>query len=82
MKTATMRQLRNETNTLVKWVESGETVVITKRSKPILRLLPVVSEPQGNVKYPDFAKRQAAIFGNKKLPRTVADMLADERERY
>lgn len=82
MKTATLRQLRNETSMLVEWVESGETVIVTKRSKPILRLLPVVPEARKDVKYPDFAKRQSAIFGNRKLPQTVAESLAEERGRY
>lgn len=36
-KKATLRQLRNETGTRVKWVEAGETVLITKRSKPLLQ---------------------------------------------
>jgi prevent-host-death family protein len=82
MKTATMRQLRNETNTLLEWVEAGETVVVTKRSKPVLRLLPVVEESGKKVEMPDFARRQAAIFGDRILPGSVAEMLAEARDRY
>lgn len=33
MKAATFRQLRNDTNTLLKWIEHGEAVTITKRSQ-------------------------------------------------
>lgn len=36
-KTATLRQLRSETALLVKWDEEGETVLVTKRSKPFFR---------------------------------------------
>jgi prevent-host-death family protein len=82
MKTATLRQLRNETSRLLEWVQAGETVIVTKRSKPILRLLPIIPEAAKDVKYPDFAARQASIFGDQKLPKTVAETLAEERGRY
>lgn len=82
MKTATLRQLRNETSTLLEWVESGETVIVTKRSKPILRLLPIVPEAPKGIEYPDFSARQSAIFGDEELPETVAEMLAEERGHY
>lgn len=82
MKTANLRQLRNETSTLLEWIESGETVVMTKRSKPILRLMPLLSETRSDIEYPDFAARQSAIFGDQRLPQTAAEMLAEERGRY
>jgi prevent-host-death family protein len=68
MKTATLRQLRNETNTLIKWVEAGETVVVTKRSKPILRLLPVAPSESESCRIPDFEARQYEIFPEGRLP--------------
>jgi prevent-host-death family protein len=82
MKTATLRQLRNETGKLVKWVEAGETVVVTKRSKPLFRLLPVLPEEKGPRALPDFARRQREIFPEGMIPVTGADMIAEERDRY
>ena len=43
MKTATVRDLRNEFNRISKWLESGEIVQGTKRGKPFARVVP---EPQ------------------------------------
>jgi antitoxin (DNA-binding transcriptional repressor) of toxin-antitoxin stability system len=40
MKTATVRDLRNEFGKLSKWLEAGETIEIIKRGKPVADLVP------------------------------------------
>jgi antitoxin (DNA-binding transcriptional repressor) of toxin-antitoxin stability system len=40
MKTATVRDLRNEFGRLSKWLEKGETVQIVKRGRPFARVVP------------------------------------------
>ncbi|MBI3417431.1 MAG: hypothetical protein HY043_19230 [Verrucomicrobia bacterium] len=40
MKTATIRDLRNEFGKLSKWLEKGETVQIIKRGRPFARVIP------------------------------------------
>ena len=40
MKTATIRDLRNEFARVSKWLEKGETVQIIKRGKPFARVVP------------------------------------------
>lgn len=40
MKTATVRDLRNQFRRLSKWLEKGETVQIVKRGKPFARVVP------------------------------------------
>ena len=40
MKTATVRDLRNQFNKLSKWLDSGQTVQILKHGRPIARLVP------------------------------------------
>ena len=40
MKTATIRDLRNNFARLSKWIEQGETVEILKRGKPVADLVP------------------------------------------
>lgn len=40
MKTATVRELRNEFGRVSKWLEKGETVQIVKRGKPFARVVP------------------------------------------
>lgn len=40
MKTATVRELRNDFGRLSKWLERGETIKILKRGKPFARVTP------------------------------------------
>jgi antitoxin (DNA-binding transcriptional repressor) of toxin-antitoxin stability system len=40
MKTATVRDLRNEFSRLSRWLEKGETVQIVRRGKPFARVVP------------------------------------------
>ena len=40
MKTATIRDLRNEFARVSKWLEKGESVQIIKRGKPFARVIP------------------------------------------
>jgi antitoxin (DNA-binding transcriptional repressor) of toxin-antitoxin stability system len=43
MKTATIRDLRNDFARLSKWLEKGETIEILKRGKPVADLVPKTS---------------------------------------
>lgn len=40
MKTATVRDLRNHYTGLLRWIAAGEEIVITRRGKPLARLIP------------------------------------------
>lgn len=40
MKTATVRELRNDFARLSKWLQKGESVQIIKRGKPFARVVP------------------------------------------
>jgi antitoxin (DNA-binding transcriptional repressor) of toxin-antitoxin stability system len=40
MKTATVRDLRNDFGRVSKWLAAGETVQIVKRGKPFARVVP------------------------------------------
>ena len=43
MKTATIRDLRNDFARLSKWLDKGETIEIVKRGKPVADLVPKTS---------------------------------------
>ena len=49
MKTATVRDLRNQYSKLLEWIEAGEEVVITRRGKSIARLTPEPSKESHQV---------------------------------
>lgn len=46
MKTATVRELRNEFAKLSKWLGRGETVQILKRGRPFARVVPEPKQPR------------------------------------
>lgn len=78
MKTASIRELKHDTNTVLAWVTSGERVEIQRRGKPVAML----SRPARKAKAParpDFAARLKTIYGDKELAVTATDLLAQER---
>lgn len=65
MKTATLRDLRNDFSKLEAWLGEGEQICIEKRGKPIAMLTPVDAATVKKVKMPDFAARRKAIWGDR-----------------
>lgn len=65
MRTATVRDLRNNFAKLEAWLSDGEEVCIEKRGKPIAMLTAMRRARGANVKNPDFAARRKAIWGNR-----------------
>lgn len=64
MKTATVRELRNEFSKLEAWLSDGQEIRIEKRGKVIGVLKPPGSEAPV-FKKPDFAARRKAIWGDR-----------------
>lgn len=67
MKTATVRDLRNNFSKLEAWLAEGETILIQKRGRPVAVLSPkrmngVVKSP---LKHPNYRERLRKIWGNK-----------------
>ena len=81
MKTATVRDLRNNFAMLEAWLLEGEEVCIEKRGKPIALLTSVGRKRSGKVKNPDFVARLRAIWGERVFSEAeVAEMRAMELE--
>ena len=65
MKTATVRDLRNNFAMLEAWLGDGESVCIEKRGTPIAMLTAMRPARGRKVRMPDFAARQKAIWGDR-----------------
>lgn len=52
-----LRELRNNTADLLSRVEAGEELVVTKRGKPVARLLPVTAKRRRPIPREEMAKR-------------------------
>ena len=82
IKTASVRDLRNDFARLSAWIENGEPVEITKGGKPFARLVPVTEagSPRRLVK-PDILKRLKKTWGDRVFSaQEVAAMRATELE--
>ena len=75
-----MRDLRYRFSEVERLLVKGENVEITKRKRVIAHLVPASSRTQG--KRPDFLARLRAIYGDKSLAVSGAELLSRERSRF
>jgi len=81
MKTATVRDLRNNFSRLEAWLAEGETVEIRKRGETIAELRQPARRQQKEPPMPDFMARMRKIWkGRVFSAEEVARMRADELE--
>ena len=78
MRTATVRQVRHDFNTVLAWVAAGEEVTVLKRARPVARICPLRPAKPARFKMPDFAARAKAILGNKRTH--FSEIVLEERE--
>jgi antitoxin (DNA-binding transcriptional repressor) of toxin-antitoxin stability system len=82
MKSATVRDLRNNFAVIEAWLAEGEQVQIKKRGQPMAML--TASSPgsgAANAQRPDFAARRRAIWGDRVFSdQEVAEMKTYELE--
>jgi antitoxin (DNA-binding transcriptional repressor) of toxin-antitoxin stability system len=80
MEKASIRDLRYNFKKIERLLEKGEEIEITKRRRPIARLAPM--ERPRRKKLPDFEAQLRAIYGDRVLPTTGAEIIAWDRDRY
>jgi antitoxin (DNA-binding transcriptional repressor) of toxin-antitoxin stability system len=80
MKKATVRDLRYDFKKIERLLHQGEEIEITKRQQVIARLVPERKAKARDL--PDFLGRLRAIYGDKVLDITGAELIAKDRDRY
>lgn len=80
MKKASVRDLRYDFKKIERLLHKGEEIEITKRQQVIARLIPERNARARQL--PDFLSRLRAIYGDKRLEVSGAELLAKDRERY
>jgi antitoxin (DNA-binding transcriptional repressor) of toxin-antitoxin stability system len=68
MKTASVRDLRQDFPRILAWIEAGEEVAITMRRQAVARLVPLPRKKQPKGRMPDIADRLKRVFGTKIIP--------------
>jgi antitoxin (DNA-binding transcriptional repressor) of toxin-antitoxin stability system len=79
MPSVNLRQLR-DTRQLLIWLEAGEVVELRKRNQVVARIVPESPKIQ-SAKWPDFAARRRAIFGDRVIP-AVKILIEERNSRY
>lgn len=79
MKTASVRDLRQNFPRIMAWIADGEQVVITMRRKIVARLIPEQLPLKRKPAAPDFAAISREIFGDRTFQ---GDAMEIEREGY
>ncbi len=69
MKTASVRELRQEFPRILGWIDEGREVSITLRHRAVARLIPLEQKRKKRRAMPDLAKRLRRVFGD----RIIAD---------
>jgi antitoxin (DNA-binding transcriptional repressor) of toxin-antitoxin stability system len=80
MTKASVRDLRYGFKKIERLLRQGEEIQITNRRRVVARLIPENDQPATEL--PDFLKRLRAIYGDKTLAATGADVIAEDRSRY
>jgi prevent-host-death family protein len=80
MKTATVRDVQHHFRKVMAWVERGEEVEITRRSKAVARLVPSTPVRPAPAETPDFAARARAIWGTHPKGRGLSKTILAGRE--
>lgn len=79
IKTASVRDIRQNFPAVMRWIEEGENVAITMRRKIVARLIPERAPMTRTAPVPDFDLISKRIFGAKKFRGNLVDL---EREGY
>jgi antitoxin (DNA-binding transcriptional repressor) of toxin-antitoxin stability system len=79
MKKATIRDLRYRFGEVEDLLSEGQEVLITRRKRPVARLLPAQAKP--GPERPDFLGRLKKIY-KKTLKISGADLVSSERDRF
>jgi antitoxin (DNA-binding transcriptional repressor) of toxin-antitoxin stability system len=84
MKTASIRQVRHDFNTVLDWLNAGEQVEISKRGKVVALLVPPArAKPPRSRKRPDFAARLKLRDGGRVISAIVMDgILSESKGNY
>lgn len=79
MKTASIRDLRNQFPVVARWIEEGESVEITRGGKPFARLAPITDTPVREVVIPDFLSRMRQDFPDEKVSDSLQSIVDYDR---
>lgn len=83
MKTASVRDLRQDFARVYAWLQAGEDVTITRRRQPIATLVTLRRKKRVNASMPDLTARLQKVFGRRVIPdQAVKDLMDRNRGAF
>jgi antitoxin (DNA-binding transcriptional repressor) of toxin-antitoxin stability system len=83
MKTASVRDLRQDFPRILGWLEAGEEVAITRRRQAIATLVPRPRKKHARRPLPDLGARLRKVFGERVIQdQTVKSILDQDRGAF
>jgi prevent-host-death family protein len=79
MKKATIREVQHNLSEVLRWVEDGEEVQVTRRDRIVAKIVPPERISRKPL-WPDFAKRAEAIWGKRPRGKAASEILIEDRE--
>ena len=80
VKTASVRDLRQNFPRVLAWINDGEEVAITLRREEIARLVPHRKRKARRSALPDLAARLDRVFGSKVISDTTMQRILEENK--
>jgi len=77
MKTASVRDLRQDFARILAWLQAGEEVAITLRRQAIATLIPCPQKKRAKRPMPDIAARLKKVFGQRVIPDKTMKAIRD-----
>lgn len=77
MKNVPVRELQREIRAILNRVEKGESVEITRRGRPVARLIPAT--PARPEPWPDLATRAHSVMGRRRISPPPSQQVSDDR---
>lgn len=78
MKKATVREVQHNLSKILRWVDDGEVVVITRHNRVVANLVPSAPKDR-ETHWPDFTERMKAIWGKVPDGKPASRIIIDER---
>lgn len=78
MKTASVRELRQNFPRILAWIQAGDEVAITLRRQAVARLVPCRPKKAKKKPWPDIQARLKKVFKGKVIPHKEMEALMDE----
>ena len=78
MKTASVRKVQHHLSEVLRWVERGQEVIITRRNRIVARMVPAGGS-SNPVEWPNFLERARKTWGSRPRGKPVSRIIIEER---